>query len=194
LANPGEAHLLPKRQFLEGITGAYGWAINGGRAVGRLVDPTALTLPPGLGLSEASAAILGRDQRTRYDDVLVRTDPGVFGEVSVSDLLDRLAHLHADEARTALRMAEAERRTASRLRSALEREHAANEHLRVLDELKPPSCRRSRTTRARRWPRCSASRSPWSAISARCRKSRSPSCKAATPGSASGPAAAPPSG
>ena len=132
----GEAHLLPKRQFLEGITGAYGWAINNGRPVGRLVDLAGLTLPPGLGLSEASAAILGRDQRTRYDDVLVRTDRAVFGTVSVSDLLDRLAYLHADEARMAMRMAEAERRTASRLRSALEREHAANEHLRVLDELK----------------------------------------------------------
>jgi hypothetical protein len=88
----GESHLLPKRQFLEGITGAYGWAINGGRPVGRLVDYTALTLPPEMGLTEASAAILERDQRIRYDDVLVRgdRDGAVYGAVSVADLLDRL--------------------------------------------------------------------------------------------------------
>src|SRR5262245_61650617 len=132
----GEVHLLPKRQFLEGITGAYGWALNGGRPVGRLVDDGALTLPPEIGLAEASAAILGRDQLTRYDDVLVRSDRAVFGAVSVADLLNRLAYLHARQARMAMRTVEAERRTASRLRSALEREHAANEHLRALDELK----------------------------------------------------------
>jgi signal transduction histidine kinase len=132
----GEVHLLPKRQFLEGITGAYGWAINGGRPVGRLVDYTALTLPPDIGLSAASAAILGRDQHTRYDDVLVQSDRAVFGAVSVADLLNRLAYLHERQARMAIRTAEAERRIAGQLRSALEREHAANEHLRVLDELK----------------------------------------------------------
>jgi signal transduction histidine kinase len=134
----GESHLLPKRQFLEGITGAYGWAINGGRPVGRLVDYTALTLPPEMGLTDASAAILARDQRIRYDDVLVQgdRDRAVFGAVSVADLLDRLAYLHAQQARMAMHAAEAERESARRLRVALEREHAANEHLRTLDELK----------------------------------------------------------
>jgi signal transduction histidine kinase len=132
----GASHLLPKRQFLESITGAYGWAINNGRPVGRLVDTHALTLPPGLGLSEASAAILARDEHSRFDDVLVRTDRAVFGAVTVSDLLNRLAYLHASEARMAQRTAEAEHRIAVRLRSALDREHAANEHLRALDELK----------------------------------------------------------
>jgi signal transduction histidine kinase len=132
----GESYLLPKRQFLDRITGAYGWAINGGRPIGRLVDFDALTLPPGMGLSEASDAILNRDQLTRYDDVLIRSDRAVFGAVSVGDLLNRLAYLHGRQARMALRTVEAERRTAGRLRSALEREHAANEHLRVLDELK----------------------------------------------------------
>src|SRR5262245_38154620 len=52
----GESCLLPRRQFQDRITGAYGWAINGGRPVGRLVDRDALTLHPGMGLAEASAA------------------------------------------------------------------------------------------------------------------------------------------
>lgn len=132
----GESHLLPKRQFLEGITGAYGWAINGGRPVGRLVVYDALTLPPGMGLVEASAAILGRDQLIRYDDVLVQDDRVVFGAISVADLLGRLAYLHAQQARMAMRTAEAERESARLLRLGLEREHAANQHLRALDELK----------------------------------------------------------
>jgi signal transduction histidine kinase len=134
----GESHLLPKRQFLEGITGAYGWAVNGGRPVGRLVDYSALTLPPDLGLTEASAAILRRDQHVRYDDVLVQgnRDRAVYGAVSVADLLDRLAYLHAQQARMAMRAAEAEHESARRLRVALEREHAANDHLRAVDELK----------------------------------------------------------
>jgi signal transduction histidine kinase len=132
----GESYLLPRRQFQDRITGAYGWAINGGRPVGRLVDRDALTLHPGIGLAEASAAMLNRDQLTRYDDVLIRTDRAVFGAISVADLLNRLAYLHGRQAEIAMRSVEAERRTAMRLRSALEREHAANEHLRVLDELK----------------------------------------------------------
>ena len=127
-----------RRTRSDAITGAYGWAINGGRPVGRLVDYTALTLPPDLGLTEASAAILRRDQHLRYDDVLVQgnRDRAVYGAVSVADLLDRLAYLHAQQARMAMRAAEAEHESARRLRDALEREHAANEHLRAVDELK----------------------------------------------------------
>jgi signal transduction histidine kinase len=73
-------------------------------------------------------------------NAIFRRDPqqssAVFGAVSVADLLDRLAYLHAQQARIAMRAAEVERESARHLRVALEREHAANEHLRALDELK----------------------------------------------------------
>jgi CBS domain-containing protein len=84
--------LLTQSRFVLKMSGHYGWALFHRRPVVDLADRQPLTLPPDAGLTQASTAILARDQVHRYDDAVVVDGNGIlYGIVPVAALLERLA-------------------------------------------------------------------------------------------------------
>ncbi|WP_406636715.1 putative bifunctional diguanylate cyclase/phosphodiesterase [Pseudarthrobacter quantipunctorum] len=89
----GDLFLLTRDQLDHKMTGrlGYGRALNARVTAEALVPCTTFSLPPSLDLRQAAAAMLGRPEESRYQDVLVVPASGAPRVVPVSQVLEGLS-------------------------------------------------------------------------------------------------------
>ena len=93
--------LLDRIEFEYQMTAGYGYGrmLYQRAHIEQLIDPAqTLMLPGHTPLHDAYDAVMRRDARTRFRDVIVLDDRGGVGTVRVAELLDEIARLNAQDA------------------------------------------------------------------------------------------------